>query len=499
MLSKQKINQIDKKSDFNLLLKKILDLSQEVLPSEGATLFLVDYETDELVFQIVNGPKSDELEGKRINMGKGIVGKAATTGKVQIENNPESSGEHEDKFDKETGFRTDSLLAAPLIVKGETTGVIELVNSKLGGYTEESKVIIRKLASQISSVLEIALLSERLKRSEEFLNVIINTLGSGVLIIGENNRIKRFNDRAKKILQKEKLKELKLKEVFKSKKLLEKLNKSDKKDEFVSVVKRNGENVHLQFQKSTAIKMNTSGIKKEYMILLINDITERLELSKVKFNKRLNASCWSEIAHNLKTPLTSILGLSNLLSMNDSLPENVSNSVQNIYKESLRMQEMVDKLVKLTPMYSGESMELKSVNLTSLISELVDEFDYKNIKLEIKNDEHAIEGNYRWLYNAFKELFKMGINAKGKEIKIWIEEGKETKDLHIKGMNKLMPKLSSFKNENLLNKEKLLKSKASLENLTLSLIRLILFEHRTIIKLNQKENTIIFRFVTEPE
>jgi signal transduction protein with GAF and PtsI domain len=77
MLSKQKLNQIAKHKDFNKLLKGILDLAQDILDSEAATLFLIDHETNELIFQIVNGPTARQLEGKRIGMGDGIVGKSA--------------------------------------------------------------------------------------------------------------------------------------------------------------------------------------------------------------------------------------------------------------------------------------------------------------------------------------------------------------------------------------------------------------------------------------
>ncbi|MEJ2568581.1 MAG: hypothetical protein P8Z50_06895, partial [candidate division WOR-3 bacterium] len=74
MQFEKKWEKITESENLNQLLKRILDLSQEVLQSEAATLFLVDHNTEELVFKIVNGPEAKKLQGKRIKIGEGIAG-----------------------------------------------------------------------------------------------------------------------------------------------------------------------------------------------------------------------------------------------------------------------------------------------------------------------------------------------------------------------------------------------------------------------------------------
>ena len=198
MQFEKKWEKITESENLNQLLKRILDLSQEVLQSEAATLFLVDHNTEELVFKIVNGPEAEKLQGKRIKIGEGIAGRTAREGKSFIVNKPKNDG-YSDKFDKQTGFNTESLLAAPLIIDGETIGVIEVINSRGGDYNERSKEIIEQLAAQVSSELKMTLLSERLSKSEEFLNSIINSLPGGIIILDEKGVIRKSNPTAEAI------------------------------------------------------------------------------------------------------------------------------------------------------------------------------------------------------------------------------------------------------------------------------------------------------------
>jgi len=65
-----------------------LESATKVLRAESASVFLVDLNTGELVFDIITGDSN--LKGIRIPKGKGIVGKCAETKQSFIVNDPHS-------------------------------------------------------------------------------------------------------------------------------------------------------------------------------------------------------------------------------------------------------------------------------------------------------------------------------------------------------------------------------------------------------------------------
>ena len=66
--------------DLPSLLNQILESAIEILNCEAGTLFLIDEENDELIFEVVKGPVAAELVGRRLPPGTGHVGRAVELG-----------------------------------------------------------------------------------------------------------------------------------------------------------------------------------------------------------------------------------------------------------------------------------------------------------------------------------------------------------------------------------------------------------------------------------
>lgn len=116
--------------DLTGLLQQILKSATEILNCEAGTLFLVDEDTGELIFEVVTGPVAGELIGKRLPPGIGHVGKVANTGKANIVNRAKESSGWSALPDSETGFKTRDLILVPMITKDKVVGVVELINKK---------------------------------------------------------------------------------------------------------------------------------------------------------------------------------------------------------------------------------------------------------------------------------------------------------------------------------------------------------------------------------
>ena len=494
MQLEKKWEKITESENLNQLLKRILDLSQEVLQSEAATLFLVDHNTEELVFKIVNGPEAEKLRGKRIKIGEGIAGKTAREGKSLIVNRPKNDG-YADKFDKQTGFNTESLLTAPLIIDGETIGVIEVINSRGGDYNERSKEIIEQLAAQVSSELKMTLLSERLSKSEEFLNSIINSLPGGIIILDQKGIIRKSNPTAEEIFHTKDVEGKHLKEILPDHRILENIKSIKNRGSFEAVIRRNGKENHLNFELSKAKEISSSGIEQEYSIIQINDITERVELNRLKYLQEINANFTLGLSHRLRTPLTPILGLSSLLKDQKNLPENSKEMAETIYNSSLEMKDMVEKLLDIAEIGADKDIQTdEKIELNLTINEIIKDFKNIEISSNTENSKLHIYGNRSWLTKSLRQLFAICVKNDSKDVQVEVKEIKEYLYLNFRNSKSLIDDFSALENTPILSFDNPLTGDSDIKYLDIPLIRLILNKHNVKITVKEDELLLSLRF-----
>ncbi len=141
--------------DLPSLLNQILDSAIEILNCEAGTLFLIDEETDELVFEVVKGPVAGELVGRRLPPGTGHVGRAVESGDAAIVNEVRTTEEWAQEADQDTGFKTRDLLLVPMTVKDQVVGVIEVINRKdKMPFTQDDQDLLATFTSQAAIALE---------------------------------------------------------------------------------------------------------------------------------------------------------------------------------------------------------------------------------------------------------------------------------------------------------------------------------------------------------
>src|SRR5215831_20979088 len=132
--------------DLDRLLELILHKITEAVEADRATLYLLDEANEELVSRIVQG---DEVRSIRLKLGDGIAGHVARTGKPLHVRDAYKDGRFNPEWDMLSGYRTRSILAAPMKNHlGKTIGVVQVFNKKLGESTETDGEVLAALATQ---------------------------------------------------------------------------------------------------------------------------------------------------------------------------------------------------------------------------------------------------------------------------------------------------------------------------------------------------------------
>ena len=100
------------------------------LNAEAASAFVLDAETEQLICRACTGPV--DIKGLRLSADHGILGRTVRAGTPQRVTDTDSDPDFGAEVDRQTGFTTRTILAAPLRVQAETLGAIELVNKRGG-------------------------------------------------------------------------------------------------------------------------------------------------------------------------------------------------------------------------------------------------------------------------------------------------------------------------------------------------------------------------------
>jgi signal transduction histidine kinase/putative methionine-R-sulfoxide reductase with GAF domain len=139
--------------DLDDLLELILGKLTELVEADRATLYLLDEAHDELVSRMVVG---EQVRSIRMKIGHGIAGLVAQTGRALRVRDAYSDPRFERDWDMLTGYRTSSILAAPLKNHvGRTIGVIQILNKKgADEFTTEDEAILSALSTQAAVAID---------------------------------------------------------------------------------------------------------------------------------------------------------------------------------------------------------------------------------------------------------------------------------------------------------------------------------------------------------
>ena len=120
-------------AELTELLSKVLGNALQTIGASDGSLMVLDEDSNELVFVIIRGEAVNKrLAWQRLPPGEGIAGWVAKNRRATIVNDAQADDRFYPAMDRDLGFNTQSVLAAPIIGGGRVLGVIEMLN-KMGG------------------------------------------------------------------------------------------------------------------------------------------------------------------------------------------------------------------------------------------------------------------------------------------------------------------------------------------------------------------------------
>lgn len=143
------------------LLARIMSEVTRLMGAERSTLFLFDKSKREIWSKVLQGTELKEI---RLALGKGVAGWVAEKKKIVRIDHPYKDPRFDASFDTRSGFKTSSILCAPIMgAKKHLVGVVQVLNRSGGPFDEDDEHMLAALCTQIAVALENAKLYRQLE------------------------------------------------------------------------------------------------------------------------------------------------------------------------------------------------------------------------------------------------------------------------------------------------------------------------------------------------
>lgn len=153
----------------------------------------------------------------------------------------------------------------------------------------------------------------------------------------------------------------------------------------------------------------------------INNVTQEEEQNRLKRQLTQN------IAHELKTPVSSIQGYLETIVSNQDIPkEKIQQFLERCYAQSNRLSRLLRDISVLTRMDEAANMiDLEKIDISTIVRNIINEVSLELEERQIKvfnllSNPIIIKGNYSLLYSIFRNLMDNAIAYAGANIQIQI-------------------------------------------------------------------------------
>lgn len=262
-----------------------------------------------------------------------------------------------------------------------------------------------------------------LKKNEEEFMTITSNMSEGLVIIDKNTEILSFNSGALKLLGKDKA------ELGES---IFTLNRSEGfRNAVDEALKGNhGEgSLEIDGRICQVLANPVFDVDVRGAVVLIMDVTEKEQ------REALRREFTSNVSHELKTPLTSIYGISEIMMNGIVKPEDMGRFAENIHNESGRLINLVSDIIRLSQLDElSDEIEKVPVDIyasaKSVAERLKSLADKNEVTIEVSGEKTIINGVNSMIdeiiYNLCENAVKY--NKTGGKVSIFagIENGKKT-------------------------------------------------------------------------
>jgi signal transduction histidine kinase/DNA-binding response OmpR family regulator len=389
--------------DLDAVLSSIVDAAVGLTGSEEGSLMLLEEATGELYMRASRNFEEDFVRTFRLPVADTLAGTVMRTGQPILldETTPKKI---------KTSYLVHNLIYVPIQMKGHVFGVLGVDNRRGHKPLKDRDVnLLTALAEYAVIAIENARLYTRIQFERNKYETVLTQIQDGVVVLDTELRLLFINQVARDLfaITREDILDKPFTEVFSHPELVELVNKK----QLVS-----GARTEITTDDNRVFSTTATPIPSVGLALTLNDITYLKKLDQIK-SKFVNT-----VSHDLRSPLTAILGYADLIRKVGPVTEKQELCIGRVQNGVRNITALVDDLLNLGRFEAGIDVRQESVNLNQIIRKVCEEFTQQvnEKKLSLKLD--LGEGNPSIMSNPVQAR-QMVKNLLGNAVKYTPEGG----------------------------------------------------------------------------
>ena len=377
--------------DSDAVLSAIVDAAVELTGAEEGSLLLLDESTGDLYMRAAKNFQEDFVRTFRLPIQDTLAGSVLRTGQSVVldESTPQKI---------KTSYLVHALIYVPLKIKDEVMGVLGVDNRHTRMPFQKRDInLLSTLAEYAVIALDNADLYNVTQAERNKLETVLRKIQDGVIVIDQQSQIIMINQAAESALNLtvSNVNGKPYREVISQPELLELMDTNTR-----SLSNR----TELTVEDGRVFAAQRTPIADVGIALTLHDITYLKKLDRIK------SEFVSTVSHDLRSPLTAILGYAELIERAGSVNELQQEFIRRVQTSVQNITHLVDDLVNLGRIEAGFDTRKESFDLRQVFELATDSFrkaiSRKNNQLEVNLPENLppFYGNPVQLRQMFEHL-----------------------------------------------------------------------------------------------
>ena len=149
------------------LLRSIVEVARAIFGARASSIFLLDEEADELVFEAVAGEGSGSLIGTRLPSGTGIAGWVLSARTPLVLDDVSQDPRFAREVAERTGYVPNRLMAVPLLHEERALGVLQVLDREGERFSLQEMELLGLFAAQAAVALDLLQRARRARSALE--------------------------------------------------------------------------------------------------------------------------------------------------------------------------------------------------------------------------------------------------------------------------------------------------------------------------------------------
>jgi len=366
--------------DLDKVLTNVVSAAVELTHAEEGQLLLLDEETNELYMRAGKNFEETFARTFRLPVKDSLAGQVIETGKL-ISFNQDSPNKIK------TSYLVYSLIYVPLQANERIIGVLGVDNRRnKWPFTNHHELLMKVLADFAAIAIQNARLYDAVDQERSKYETIITNIQDGVILLDQENRILLINPAA--------IKAFGLGFVNLTGKLIDEAILNKDFSILLESIIENPLKIHeIAFEDGRVFNAQYTPIPTIGSVITLQDITH------LKMLDRLKSDFIHTISHDLRSPLTAVMGYVELLDRVGPLNDQQKQFVKHIQNSAQNITALVNDLLDLGRIEAGFDTRKDEVSLETILRYTLDnlsrqiEDKQQDLRVEVAENLPVLRGN----------------------------------------------------------------------------------------------------------